>query len=61
MSEIFRKGTLLMNRFGFAAVLSADTVEHVRAIAVSDYRKNREEQLLVLMSQLLISDRQAAF
>ena len=50
-----------MNRFGFAAVLSADIVEHVHAIYVSDYRKNREEQLSVSLSQLLISDRQAVF
>ena len=32
-----------MNRFGFETFLPADTVEHVRAIVVSDYRKIREE------------------
>ncbi len=32
-----------MNRFGFAAVLPANTVEHVRTIVVSDCRKVREE------------------
>ena len=32
-----------MNRFGFIAVLTANTVKHVRAIVVSDYRKIREE------------------
>ena len=32
-----------MNRFEFVAVLPANTVEHVRTIVVSDYRKFREE------------------
>ena len=32
-----------MNRFEFGTFLPADTVEHVRAIVVSDYRKIREE------------------
>ena len=32
-----------MNWFGFVPVLSANTVEHVRVIVVSDYRKMREE------------------
>ena len=32
-----------MNRFGFFAVLPANTVKHVREIVVSDCRKIREE------------------
>lgn len=32
-----------MNRFEFVAVLSANTVEHVCTIVVSDCRKFREE------------------
>ncbi len=32
-----------MNRFGFVAVLPANTVERVRTIVVSDCRKFREE------------------
>ena len=32
-----------MNRFGFVSVLPANNVEHVRTIAVSEYRKFREE------------------
>jgi len=32
-----------MNWFGFVPVLSANTVEHVRVIVVSDCRKFREE------------------
>jgi len=32
-----------MDRFGFVAVLTANTVEHVRVIVVSDNRKSREE------------------
>ena len=32
-----------MKRFGFVAVPSANTVEHVRMIVVSDGRKSREE------------------
>ena len=32
-----------MNWFGFVPVLSANTVEHVRTIVVSDCRKMREE------------------
>ena len=32
-----------MNWFGFVPVLSANTVEHVRVIVVSDYQKIREE------------------
>lgn len=32
-----------MYRFGFVPVLSANTVEHVRVIVVSDCRKMREE------------------
>ena len=43
VSANFRKGALLMNWFGFVAVLPANTVEHVRTIVVSDFRKFREE------------------
>ncbi len=32
-----------MNRFGFVTALSANTVEHVRTIGVSVFRKLREE------------------
>ena len=32
-----------MNRFGFVTVLSANIVEHVRTIVVSEYQKIREE------------------
>ena len=32
-----------MDRFGFVAVLTANTVELVRVIVVSDNRKSREE------------------
>ncbi len=32
-----------MNRFGFVTVLSVNTVEHIRTIGVSVFRKIREE------------------
>ena len=32
-----------MNRFGFTAVLTANTEKHVRILVVSEYRKIREE------------------
>ena len=45
LDAFFRKGALLMIMFGFVTAMmnTANTVEHVRTIVVSDDRKIREE------------------